>query len=247
MARRKPARSRWFLKTLLVVVLLLLALSFGKNWLLQRAIEHQATATLGVPVRVDSVNLQLLAGTFSLSGLSIANPKGFTSPHLLHLGEVEAKIQLDSITKPLMVIDNLQLRHISIYYEIGTAGTNLAVLEKSLRPTKSAGAKKQQAGTQAPPSGRQWRIALLQIVDASVVPNVRIGGQSVGERVSLADIELRDLGSDRNGMNNAELASIILGTIAKNAGQKLPSSMIEKGLGNIGKGLRDIGRGVLGR
>ncbi|MFM7859044.1 MAG: hypothetical protein ACKO96_45755, partial [Flammeovirgaceae bacterium] len=70
-------------------------------------------------------------------------------------------------------------------------------------------------------------------------------GEKIGQRIDLADMQLRNLGSGKQGITNSELADIILGTLAKNAGKKLPANMVQQGLGNIGKGLRDIGKGLL--
>ncbi len=241
MARRKH-KSRPLVKILLALVIVIAGLTLAKNFLLQKAIERQASAVLGVKVTVESVNLQLFAGKFALNGLNVANPPGFSSPHLLHLGQIEASLQIESLTKPVIQIDAISLNNISLYYEIGQTGNNLAVLQKSLA--------KAEATPPAPDSksgSRQWQIGLLQIQNASVVPNVRIGGESIGQRIDLADMQLRNLGSGKQGITNSELADIILGTLAKNAGKKLPANMVQQGLGNIGKGLRDIGKGVLGR
>lgn len=237
---RRTRKSRPVINVLLVLVALIIGLSLGKNWLVGRAIEHQASAALGVKVTVNSVNLQLLSGAFAIGGLNIANPPGFTSPHLLHMGSIEGKVQLSSLTQNLLQIDTIRLDHISLYYEIGAGGNNLAVLQKSLKKNATLPAAEEKT------AARHWQIALLQIQNVSVVPNVKIGGESIGQRIALADMELRDIGSDKAGIGNAELANIILGTIAKNSGQKLPANMVEQGLGNIGKGLRDVGKGILG-
>jgi hypothetical protein len=94
--------------------------------------------------------------------------------------------------------------------------------------------------------GRQFIIRDLSITNATVEPSITLGGQTLGKRVPLADMHLRDIGREGKTVSLNEATQIVVATIGKNAGQRLPGNMFEQGLGNITKGIKDIGQGILG-
>src|SRR5690554_6816935 len=69
-----------------VVVLVVVGVSQIDN-LLKAGIERGGTYATGVSTTVDDVDVQLRKGTLDLSGLVLANPPGFDTPHFLALAE----------------------------------------------------------------------------------------------------------------------------------------------------------------
>ena len=76
-------------RVLLVLVLVVVIVAAGGLFYLDRvvgaSIERGGSYALGVDTELRSVRLGLLSGEFSLSGLTVANPPGFETPHFFRL------------------------------------------------------------------------------------------------------------------------------------------------------------------
>jgi hypothetical protein len=82
---------------LAVVLLLLVATRFiflwtNLNWFVKNAIEHYGSQATKTSVRVASVSIKPTEGKGAIEGLTVTNPKGFTSARALSLGSIMVKI-----------------------------------------------------------------------------------------------------------------------------------------------------------
>ena len=73
-----------------VLLVLLAAVAVGLvlwrlDTIAKQAIEAGGTQATGVATTLDQANVSVLGGSFSMAGLTIANPPGFKSPHFFHL------------------------------------------------------------------------------------------------------------------------------------------------------------------
>lgn len=79
-----------------LLVVVVVALFLFSEGILRKGIEVAGTGALGVETKLQKVDLSLLGGSFAMNGLSIGNPKGFSSPSLFSLGKggCEGKVVL---------------------------------------------------------------------------------------------------------------------------------------------------------
>ncbi len=86
-----------------VAVVLVVAAGLGWNFLsnldryVAKTIEVEGTRAMGTEVRVANVSIQLRNGTASISGLTIANPEGYTHPYAFELNEISVEIDYDTL------------------------------------------------------------------------------------------------------------------------------------------------------
>jgi hypothetical protein len=130
---------------IILIAVLLIALAVGvssfllmKNMdrLAEDAIEEGGQKLLGTSVSLDEVNIKLLAGKARLSGLTIANPEGFSSEPAIRLavlevemGTIRFEIDSDSATQEPVRINNILIRDPVVRYEIDKDGiSNIDVL-----------------------------------------------------------------------------------------------------------------------
>src|SRR2546421_13106831 len=80
---------------LAVGVVLLLAVGGTLWWLyasrdalIKRAIERYGPELTGVSVKVKAVKLEPVEGRGAISGIEVGNPRGFSAPHSVTLGEI---------------------------------------------------------------------------------------------------------------------------------------------------------------
>src|SRR5581483_1102710 len=64
----------------------------SRDALVKRAIERYGPQVTGVSVKVKDVKIEPLDGSGAISGLELGNPKGFSAPHSLTLGEVRLAV-----------------------------------------------------------------------------------------------------------------------------------------------------------
>lgn len=248
MARnRRKGKKKSLLTVLVVLAVIVLAVNIGKNWIVKTVIERVATNNLKVPVHIAGLNLTLTSGQIAIRGLTIVNPAGFESPHLLHLTEGEAHFDIHSLMEPVLLIDKIALNGVSVYYEVNEKGNNVDNVIRAISPPPP----KQSKLTGDVKPARELIIRNLDITDIAATPMFNLAGQTASQRIQIADVHLRDIGREGKTVTVAEASDIVMNTLSKNLDRKLPSSLIEQGLnrlgkGSIKKGFDDIKKGIMG-
>lgn len=86
--------------------------------IVKKAIEHFGSEVTQTAVRVKKVHIDLAKGSGGIYGLTIANPKGFSSKPALSLGEASIKFDLKVLSKDLVVIDRVSVSKPVVNYEM---------------------------------------------------------------------------------------------------------------------------------
>ncbi len=115
-----------------VLVGLALFIKFGTEPTIKYAVESQGTAFTDTKVGVKNVDLSLFGGSLSLSGITLQNPKGFTSPDAMSLGQVRVDVDRNSLFSKEIVINRILLDKPSITFERGQGSSNLEILKKAI-------------------------------------------------------------------------------------------------------------------
>jgi len=140
-------------KTILIVVILIIAVIAGGLYyvltnldsLVKQAIEKYGSEATQTTVRVDKVNIQLKHASAAISGLTVANPKGFSTPNAFSLGKIATMLNVKDMSKDHIVIDKVQIQAPEVFYEVNADNkANLNLLKDRLTggttaaPTKTA-------------------------------------------------------------------------------------------------------------
>lgn len=111
-------------RLLLVLVLVVLLVGAGVGVLIWRvndiartAIEQGGERAMGVPTRVDGVAVALLGGTLDLDGLTVANPQGYQSPHLMRTEKFKVAVRPTAFFKDHVTIDRIELNDVHVRLE----------------------------------------------------------------------------------------------------------------------------------
>lgn len=122
------------LAVLLVLVVGGLAafVKFGTEPTIRYALETEGTSATQTGVSVEDVNLSIMGGSLSLSGLKLANPDGYTTPEALSLGKVSAKVDRNSLFSDQIVVDQISLDAPSITFERGKEMSNLEKIKQAI-------------------------------------------------------------------------------------------------------------------
>lgn len=202
--------------------------------LVESAIEKHGSQATQTAVRVDSVNIDLASGAGGISGLTIANPKGFTMPYAFSLGEIRTGIDLQSLQEEPYIIDEITVLAPQVFVEINEDNkTNLNELKKNLTAgsTSSADDKKSQAPAEG--EGKEPRLIIRRITFADGSIQARAAAlQNKEYQLKLPGLDMSNLGGSK-GATGTELASEILQRLTDRASQIVQKDIIDAELNKL--------------
>ena len=197
------------------------------DWIVKSAIEKYGSQAVGTAVRVESVTLDLAKGKGAITGLTVANPRGYSAPHIMSLGSISVRVSPRSVAADPAVIDDIRISSPLVVYEMNDDRVaNVDALKKNLVPDRPAKTKS------AP--GTEKRLRIRQLVIENAKADVRIAALDGRPRtVTLPRIEMKDIGGKRGAPPEAvakEIASAILSQVGKEVGKAGAEKLIERGL-----------------
>jgi hypothetical protein len=226
--------------------------------LVKTAIEKIGTKVAGVDVKVSKVTLSLKEGKASIEGLTVANPKGFSTPTAIGLGAVSVSIDPSTVTGSPIVIKDVSIVAPQVTYELSTQGSNIDAIKKNVDAFVSAsGGEKETASKEAPAKeskaddhGAKLVIAHLSVTQGKVTLATPIPGGAATAK--LGDITLKDIGKSSGGTSPGDVAAKLLDALSKSAitsASQLSLSSVTDALkdkGNAGAALDQV-KGLLGK
>ncbi|GLR67907.1 hypothetical protein GCM10010909_25880 [Acidocella aquatica] len=212
-------------------LIILLAIIAGAVWylvsnldsLIKAAIEKYGSAATQTSVTVGGVKLSLGSGAGTISGLSIGNPPGFTSPQALGVGAI--MVQLDTSSLPgngPIVVRTINIAQPQMNYEV-IGGVSLTGVSTSSNLLIIQNNVKNYAGrvAAAPPQGgtpaRKEIINDLYVTggEVNLIATTVLHGKKV--TVPLPPIHLTNIGRASGGATPAQIASQIINAVTSQA------------------------------
>jgi len=213
-------------------IVLMLALAGGVWWfshsldsLVASAIRTFGPEITGVSIHLDSVKIEAMDGRAALRGLVVGNPAGFKTDHALSLGEISMTLDLDSLTKDVIVIKRISIVKPDVSYELGAGGSNLDAIQ---RHVDRYVAQHRGGHTQAAErnGGKKLVIEDLYITSATATVSVAVV-QGSHTSVPLPDVHLRDIGKRSGGATAGEAVEQVFGALT----HSVTRAMASRGLG----------------
>lgn len=238
-------------KILIVLALLVIVIAGGVYYLwsnldslIKAAIERFGSEATQASVRVDKVNLSVTSGEGGISGLTVGNPAGFSTPRALSLGDIHVKLDTSTVTSPTVVVKEIVITRPQVTYEQGASGNNLQTLQKN---AQAYAGKMTGGGSTAPSSkpeggGRKLIIEDLYVRDGQIaVSHSLLKGRELS--ASLPTIHLKDIGKAKGGATVPEVIDEVLGTIGQQASQ-VAAADLSKALGSAQEAVRGAASGA---
>lgn len=230
------------LALVLVSALLFVVLIDG---IAKRGVERGGTYALDVPTTLDSASVGLLSGSFSMAGLEVKNPEGFSAPHFLKLDDGSVNVSLGSLAKDVVELPTLTLSGIDMYLVKEGGKANYQVIMDNLKRFEGEEKKDPDGG-----EGKKFVIRRVEIRDVDVHATVLpIGGAGNTMTVKIPEIVLTDVGSGGKSVSVAQIMDIVIKAVfatALSLDGALPGDIAEGlkgGLEQLGS-LGEMGVGV---
>jgi hypothetical protein len=203
--------------------------------IIKQTVERMGPKMTQTSVTLDTVDLSLTSGEGRMAGLVVGNPKGFTTPTSMKLGEIALKVDTSTITKDTIVIREILIRAPEITYEYGSGGDNITAIKKNVDSYVGPGSS--PAAKKGDEPGKKLIIDSLRIQDGKVT------AAAMGQQFNtgLPAIQLRDIGKKSNGATVAEVVEQVLAAVQ----QQVASVASQQGLNKLGGAAQDAAKGAL--
>ena len=212
--------------------------------IIKAAIEKYGTAATQAEVKLDSVKLSIASGEGALDGLTVGNPKGFTTPRALNFGSIAVKLDTSSVTgNGPIVIKEIDIEKPQVTYEVTSNGdSNLQTIQRNAMAYGGAsggGGGNASAGgggggnANAGGGGQERKLVITDLY----IRNGEIGMSHAllkGKTLSapLPTIHLSNIGKDKGGATPGQVAEQVLSSITATA-TKVASADLQKELGSL--------------
>ena len=202
---------------------------------IREAVEIHGSEITRTEVTLDRVAIDPVSGRGRLEGLKIGNPEGFETPSAVELGAFSIELDMATILSDPVVIKEIVIDEPGVTYELGAGGSNIDALRRNVDAYMAEHGRKQRRG-----GGRKLIIENLYIRDGTVTVSAEM---LQGETASapLPDIHLKDIGKAAGGATPAEVAELIMESVADGAAKAVADLGIEKSLEGLKKSLEDLG------
>lgn len=231
-----------FRLALAFVLLLLLALGaafFFLGPIVGAAIGKGASWATGVEASVEKVDVGLMSGALDLSGLRIANPPGFASPHFLAMQSARARWEGGTVFSDRIEISVLLLDGFDLNFERNASGSNWKPILDRLEQVSGPERKEPAPSEREAGSSRTLhigRIELRNVKVALLLADVPLGAGT--HALSLPTIVIEDFKSDGSTLElvstlTRAIVTAVLDQSVKSGGGVLPKDLLK----DLGKGL----------
>lgn len=204
-------------KALIAIVVLVLVVAaviwkVGANLdgIVAGMIEEVGTDVLKTRVTVSAVSLDLKEGKAVISGLTVANPPGYSPSNLLEVATVEVDLAFNSLPSNALNIQAVNIRNPVIIYEgDANGGSNLQTVLDNMEEDAPV-----TSGDNSTPGGSNHDEFKL-IIDSLTFSGGRVTASSAlkpGEVIEfeLSDIRMKDIGRAEGGVTTDAVAEMVV-------------------------------------
>lgn len=234
-------------KALIAIVVLVLVVAaviwkVGANLdgIVAGMIEEVGTDVLKTRVTVSAVSVDLKEGKAVISGLTVANPPGYSPSNLLEVATVEVDLAFNSLPSNALNIQAVNIRNPVIIYEgDANGGSNLQTVLDNMEEDAPV-----TSGDNSTPGGSNHDEFKL-IIDSLTFSGGRVMASSAlkpGEVIEfeLPDIRMKDIGRAEGGVTTDAVAEMVVRKLLRQTVRAAAKSE----LNNI---LEEKAKDVLGR
>jgi hypothetical protein len=212
----------------LAVVLVIIAAVVGTymylDSIVKYAIETQGSKQMNLKTELNGASVGLLRGKVGLDDLKIANPPGYTAPHLFTLGELNVNAPISQLRGNPKRISNITIDKPKLVIERSSDGVFNFKKAIEQMPKAPTGPSEPRAPQEPQPAEEEMKLIIdeLTITGATVVvrPGIDIPGIAKEFIVPIPAVTMKNIGNADNAQNGAamrDVAQQVITVLAANA------------------------------
>ncbi len=229
----------------IILLVGVLVVAFSIDTIARAAVEKGAGDAMGVTTSLDSANVGVFAGTFSMRGLTVENPPDFAGDPFLTLSEGSVAVSLGTLRKDTIELPHLRLTGLGVDIQRRRGESNYGVILENTK--KDRDTQPSQTQTDAGPNFVVREVTIRDVnVRVSLAP---IGGEPTVVTIPIREIALTDVGADKPmplGTLAGVIVQAVLAAVVEEGGALLPADLagdLRGALERLGS-LGDLGVGV---
>lgn len=198
----------------LFVVAIILIDPIAKN-----ALEKGAPLVLGTNVSVERIHIEPFNGRVEITDLIIDNPgEAYSSEYAIKLGDIVADIDLSTVTKHKIRIEDMFLKDVDVVYETSVINSNLQEILDNVKKLDTAEKKEKEEDKQEGDTEKEEKTLQVDRIELdNVGVTVQAKGVATGLPIKVTIDPMTNLGTDEEGITPVALTLRILGAIVTTA------------------------------
>ena len=223
----KSNRSTWILGAILAAILVvLLIVFFSLSSIVKTAIVRYGSDATQTPVQLNEAKISVFTGRAKLTGLTVCNPEGYSTPYVVTVERVWMEVNRKSLFSDQIRIEHLELIHPTFVYERSKDQlNNVEELLGGIRQTIEEEEKDSSLGS-------KYNISVDRILVKEAELMILFPGNTT-VRVPLPDFEVRNVGGE-NGVSPAVLTEKVFLEFKKEADAPEIERLVKKAIDDIG-------------
>ncbi len=219
MAKKKSGLIvKIILGILIVLVILVVAGLFFIDTLAKNALEKGAPLVLGTNVSVERIHIEPFNARVEITNLIVDNPQGtYSSEYAIKLGDIIADIDINTLLKDKIRIEEMFLKDVDIVYETNVINSNLQEILDNVKKLDTAEKKEKQEEEKSGEEDKEKTLQVDLIELSSVGVTVQAKGAATGLPIKVTIDPMTNLGTDEEGITPVGLTLRILGAIVTTA------------------------------
>jgi hypothetical protein len=234
---------RIFAVLVLLVVVALVVVFFSLNSIVKKAVETIGPKMTQVSVTLGAADISPFSGSGKLSKLVVGNPQGYNTPFAIKMDSIKVGVQLGSVTKDTIVVNEINVQGPEIQFDGGLSGNNLSKILDNLNSSSAASTSGASNTVQTPSGPKNEKKIIVKdfvIQNAKIHLNLTVPGigQGVSMTAPIPDIHLENVGTAEGGLTPEQLGQQLMKPVYDSALKLAQDSATSalKGIGNLGKG-----------
>lgn len=219
---------------LLIIVLgvaAILAIAvFKMDYVVEKGLETAGSKGTLTKVDVENVSVQLFEGKAGIGGIRVENPPGFDNKLAISLGEVFTHVDLSSLSKQPIVINEIRIGSPTIFYEMNEARLiNFNSLMTNIKSSIPAS----EGGSAPAGKGSDVKIVIRSFVISDAKVDAKITPLKKEFSGTLSKFELKNLGG-QGGQTPGEITRQVLEQIQTRITKRIrDKKLVEKAKAKI--------------
>lgn len=216
MAKSKTGLLVKIILGILIVLIILVAVCLVFiDPIAKNALEKGAPLVLGTNVSVERIHIEPFNGRVEITDLIIDNPKeSYSSEYAIKLGDIVADIDLGTVTKDKIRIEEMFLKEVDVVYETNVINSNLQEILDNVKKLDTAEKKeKEEEKKEGDKEAKEKTLQVDRIELDNVGVTVQAKGAAAGLPIKVSMDPMTNLGADEEGITPVELTLRILGAI----------------------------------
>lgn len=213
-------------RRLILAVVLLLVIAgavvyFSLDRIVKNTVQAQATSSLNLQTTLNSASLSLFGGSLDLNQLAVANPKGFTAPQMLDVGNTSVAVSYGQLRSDPVHVNAITIDKPKLVMELQNGTFNFKKAMDDMPKTESA-----------PSNSKPLKLVIddLKLNDSQVVIK-GVGATDIP--LTLPSIDLKNIGTGDGASNGAAVKDVVMQIITAMAASAGDSSALSGELKQI--------------